>query len=80
MPSAFRIGGAMPGRTLANLQRSEKAIWPCCAPALSAGPREKQKFLTEKRKSQIGSGDRSEKIHTYNFPQDHPTDHRIHQS
>jgi peptide chain release factor 1 len=44
---------------------------------LDKARQEKQLEISEKRRSQVGTGDRSERIRTYNFPQGRVTDHRI---
>ncbi len=63
-----------------QLANREKAMAILLAKLQQLKEEEEAKKYAGDRKSQIGTGDRSEKIRTYNFPQDRITDHRIKQS
>ena len=60
-----------------QLKNKDKAMKILKTRLYDLAKQEQEAELSENRKSQVGSGDRSERIRTYNFPQGRVTDHRI---
>ena len=60
-----------------QIKNREKAMKILSARLLDMARQEEEAKYSEARKSQVGTGDRSERIRTYNYPQGRVTDHRI---
>ncbi|MCL0099863.1 peptide chain release factor 1 [Dehalococcoidia bacterium] len=74
----------LPTRTVAvcqdersQLKNKEKAMAVLRTRVLAKEIERQQQEISQERRSQVGSGDRSDRVRTYNFPQDRVTDHRV---